>query len=498
MEPTQINVAAGAAAAGQQSADDWLKLSRLHHAQGRFASAISAAESAVRLAPDSADARLQQVESLIAGGHVGDALARLAEFEAAFPHDAARLLLAGEIHARLNRHHDALRCYRQAEAVSPDDRAAALAVARTLTAVGDLADATARLEAITRRWSGNPEAWYALAGMRTWTADDNHVARLEELAGAAAPADLAPYCYALHKELEDQGEDARAMEWLARGARARRTTYQYSVAGDVALMASITRNFGAERLRVAPADGPGAGVIFVIGLPRSGTTLVDRILSAHPAVESLGELRELTFAVMRGGDTAPAVAGQTRPRPDLTAIGRGYLDAVAPLRSGRSHFVDKAPTNFLYAGLVRLALPRARIVLLRRHPMDACLAIHKTLFGDGYPYACDQVELGQYYAAWHALARHWQSTIGDTLLTVDYEALVGDQETWTRRLLEHCGLEWDRRCLEFQRNDSPSATASATQVRRSMYSSSIGRWQRHRSELAALERTLAAAGIAID
>ena len=498
MEPTNSNVAAGVAAAGQQSADDWLKLSRLHHGQGRFASAISAADSAVRLAPGNADARLQQVESLIAGGRVGDALARLVEFEAAFANDAARLLQAGEIHARLNRHHDALRCYRHAESLAPDDRAAALAVARTLTAVGDLEEATARLEALTQRWPANPEAWYALAGMRTWTAKDNHVARLEELAGAAAPADLAPYCYALHKELEDQGEDARAMEWLARGARARRMSYQYSVDGDSALMASIARNFNAERLRTAPADGPGSGAIFVIGLPRSGTTLVDRILSAHPAVESLGELRELTFAVMRGGDAAPAAAGQPRPQPDLTAIGRGYLDAVAPLRSGRSHFVDKAPANFLYAGLIRLAMPRARIVLLRRHPMDSCLAIHKTLFGDGYPYACDQVELGRYYAAWHALARHWQSTIGDSLLTVDYEALVGDQEGWTRRLLEHCGLEWDARCLEFHRNESPSATASAAQVRRAMYSSSIGRWQRHRSDLAALERTLATAGIAVD
>jgi hypothetical protein len=288
------------------------------------------------------------------------------------------------------------------------------------------------------------------------------------------------------------------MEWLARGARARRMTYQYNVDGDATLMASIARNFGAERLRAAPSDGPGAGAVFVIGLPRSGTTLVDRILSAHPAVESLGELRELTFAVMRGGDAAPAAAGQPRTRPDLTAIGRSYLDAVAALRGGNSHFVDKTPANFLYAGLIRLALPRARIVLLRRHPMDVCLAIHKTLFVDGYPYACDQVELGRYYAAWHALARHWQATVGDALLTVDYEALVGDQEAWTRRLLEHCGLEWDPRCLEFHRNDSPSATASATQARRSMYSSSVGRWQRHRRELAALERTLTAAGIAID
>jgi hypothetical protein len=205
--------------------------------------------------------------------------------------------------------------------------------------------------------------------------------------------------------------------------------------------------------------------------------------------------------VMRAGDTGGAlrVAAQSRPpQPDFGAIGRGYMDAVSAYRSGRRFFVDKAPMNFLYAGLIRLALPGARIVMLHRDPMDSCLAIHKTLFREGFPFASSLEDLGRYYVAWHGLARHWRDALQATMLDLEYESLVADQETESRRLLAYCGLDWDSRCLDFHQNASPSATASAAQVRQAMYGSSIGRWKKHARELEPLAHILRGAGIKVD
>lgn len=481
---------------------EWLKLSRLHLQQGRYRQAIAAAEQATGMEPGNLDARFHEIECLIAGGRTRLARERMAALEADCGDDATRLAQAGELHARFSRFQDADRCYARAHELAPQDRAIHLSLARSQIAIGNLERAESLLLEITQAWPRDAEAWHTLARLRTWDATNNHVATIESLVGETSdPAQKVPLCYALHKELEDLGEDERAMGWLQRGARTLRGTTSYRVEGDVAIMASIMRNFPASRLRDAPTTGLGEGAIFVIGLPRSGTTLVDRILSAHPEVESLGELRDLTFAVMRAGDNdgPPQGAAASRPpQPDFGAIGRSYMDAVSAYRDGRRLFVDKAPMNFLYAGLIRLALPGARIVMLHRHPMDSCLAMHKTLFREGFPFASSLDDLGRYYVAWHGLARHWRDALQGSLLDLGYESLVADQEAQTRRLLAHCGLDWDPRCLEFHHNASPSATASAAQVRQALYGSSVGRWKNHARALEPLAKTLRAAGIAVD
>lgn len=500
MQPndTLTRAQSGADGTAAKSADEWLKLSRLHLQQGRFRQAVTAAGQAVSMGPANLDARFHEIECLIAGGKTLVARERLAGLELDCSDDAVRLAQAGELHARFNRFHDADRCYARAHELSPGDRDIHLSLARSQIALGDLERAESMLAGFVAARPRDAEAWHAIARLRTWSESDNHVEKLESLLGETSdPAQVVPLCYALHKELEDLGEDERAMARLQRGTRTLRGMTSYRVESDVAVMSSIARNFPASRLRGAPTTGLGEGAIFVIGLPRSGTTLVDRILSAHPQVESLGELRDLTFSVMRAGDTggaAPARAAQ----PDFAAIGRGYMEAVSAYRGGGRLFVDKAPTNFLYAGLIRLALPGARIVMLHRDPMDSCLAIHKTLFREGFPYASSLEDLGRYYVAWHGLARHWRDALQGTMLDLSYESLVADQEAQSRRLLEYCGVEWDPRCLEFHQNTSPSATASAAQVRQAMYGSSVGRWKKHARELEPLANILRTAGIAVD
>lgn len=480
------------------TAADWLQSSLRHEQRGEVTQMFLAAQKAVQLEPRSLDARFREIDCLIVFGRTRAALERLVALEPDCAEYPARLLQAGEVYARLNRFQDYHRCYARAHEIAPDDRNAQLNLGRSLIVLGDLDRAEALLNAAVRTRPQDHDAWHALARLRTWTPENNHVATLERLATEAEdPKSKVTLCYALHKELEDLGEDDRAMHWLQLGAKTLRGTLSYRVEHDETIMASIARTFPPERIRGQATSGTGKGAIFVIGLPRSGTTMVDRILSAHPEVESLGELRDLTFAVMTGGGKVAPAPRLPGARPDLSEIGRCYMEAVATYRGNQPCFVDKAPMNFLYAGLIRLALPGARIVLLRRDPMDSCLAIHKTLFRDGSPFACDLRDLGRYYIAWHKLAEHWTAALDDTMLTVQYEALVQDQESETRRMLEYCGLEWDPACLDFHLNPSPTTTASAAQVRRPLYSTSIGRWKKHRRELEPLERLLRDAGITI-
>ncbi|HQR24959.1 MAG TPA: sulfotransferase [Steroidobacteraceae bacterium] len=496
-----MSPAVGPASTPPQSASDWLALSRRHEQRGEMSPMFVAAQRALQLEPASLDARFREIECLIVFGRTRVALQRLVALEPDCAGDAVRMLQAGAVYSRLNRIPDYHRCYARAFDLARDDRNARLNLARSFIVLGDLGRAQELLEDAIRAWPQDHEAWHALARLRKWTADDNHVETLERLAGNATdPASKVAFCYALHKELEDLGEDERAMQWLKLGARTLRGTLSYRPETDAAVMESIARNFPASRVRAAPRTGLGLGAIFVIGLPRSGTTMVDRILSAHRKVESLGELRDLTYAVMTGGGTVASSPQAPAARPaaaGMQAIGRCYMDAVATYRGDRPCFVDKAPMNFLYAGLIRLALPGARIVLLRRDPMDSCLAIHKTLFREGSPFACDLEDLGRYYLAWHRLAEHWTEALGDAMLTVEYESLVRNQEAETRRMLGYCGLEWDPACLDFHLNASPTATASAAQVRQPLYSTSIGRWKRHAADLEPLARVLTGAGIAI-
>jgi tetratricopeptide (TPR) repeat protein len=461
-----------------------------------------AASKAAALEPHNLDARFREINCLITFGMTRVALERLQSVEPECADDSPRLLQAGEVYARLNRFADYHRCYARAHEIAPADRDARLNLARSLIVLGDLGRAENLLQDAIADRPGDHDAWHALARLRKWSTAENHVPTLERLVGETQdPKAKVALCYALHKELEDLGQGEQAMRWLQTGARILRGTITYRVENDTSIMAAIARTFPATRTGRAPGDGAGKGAIFVIGLPRSGTTMVDRILSAHPQVESLGELRDLTFAVMTGGgrlDRPMRRPGSPPEVPDLAAIGRCYMEAVATYRDARPCFVDKAPMNFLYAGLIRLALPGARIVLLRRNPMDSCLAIHKTLFREGSPFACNLEDLGRYYVAWHALAEHWSSTLGDAMLEIEYESLVTNQETETRRLLAYCGLEWNPACMDFHLNTSPTATASAAQVRQPLYSTSIGRWKSHARELEPLARILREAGIAID
>jgi hypothetical protein len=338
----------------------------------------------------------------------------------------------------------------------------------------------------------------------------NHIGELEELAAHSIPEwrGYVQVRYALAKEYEDIGNYAKSFQHLYQGAKKRREHMRYDVAADVATVDWIIDAFpaapneAAQHLRDdAPSDAP----IFIVGLPRSGTTLVDRILGSHSTIFSAGELNHFALSIV---DAVRCRRGAAQlPRRDLiahsadldfAALGRDYLERARYAASAAIRFTDKMPLNYLYCGLIRRALPNAKIVHLTRQPMAACYAMYKTLFKDGYPFSYDLEEIGRYYIGYRRLMDHWQATMPAAIYTMSYEALVADQLGETRKLLDFCGLEWQDACAEFHRNPSPTTTASAAQVRRRIYDSSVTQWRNYATQLAELNSLLGAAGICTD
>ena len=242
-------------------------------------------------------------------------------------------------------------------------------------------------------------------------------------------------------------------------------------------------------------------------MPRTGTTLVDRILSSHPEVESAGELQAMPLAVKQVAGTRtptvmdPETIGAAAGR-DMGGIGRDYLSRARHHRRDTApRFTDKVPGNFHYTGFIARALPAARIVCLRRNPMDTVLSNFRNLFAVSsryYDYSYDLLDIAAYYARFDRLMALWRKALPGRLIEVRYEDLIADQEGETRRLLAHCGLEWSDRCLSFHTNDAPVSTPSAAQVRRPIYGDSVARWKRHVEVLEPVRRFFEQAGIDLD
>ncbi|GGJ95824.1 tetratricopeptide repeat-containing sulfotransferase family protein [Luteimonas terricola] len=396
---------------------------------------------------------------------------------------------------------EAERCYATALARRPDDPSCLYNHATTLIALGRLDEAEAALDRVIALAPGDGDAWYNRSTLRRQTPARNHVAALEARIARLPEADpaLVPLCHALAKEREDLGEHAASFTSLKRGADARRRRLQYRVEDDLDTMRLIADTFDAGFFARRHAGHDDARPLFVVGLPRSGTTLVDRTLGSHHAVTSRGESADLAQAVVRLAGPASGKADLVRRTAgmDFAALGRAYCGTLPA--GGHARVIDKTPGNVLYLGLIAAALPQARIIHLRRNPMDACYAMYKTLFRMAYPFSYDLDDLGRYWLGHDALMAHWRRVLpADRFLEVDYEDLVADHEGVSRRLVAHADLAWDDACLAFDRNPQPTLTASAAQVRQPVYRSSVGLWRNHERELAPLMRRFEAAGVPIE
>jgi tetratricopeptide (TPR) repeat protein len=414
------------------------------------------------------------------------------------------------VFARAGLHEAALPCFERAVALAPGRASLQFNLASTLKFLGRFAAAEAAYEECLRI---DPRFWRAhsaLAATRRQTRERNHVDRLQALlaAGGVDPDAELHLRHALARELEDLGREDEAFAHLLAGNARKHAAVRYDFEHDRRLFDTVTRLFAEPVPPPAPLPAAGSAAaadapIFVVGLPRTGTTLVDRILSSHSEVCSAGESQNFGVLLKRACRTpSPRVLDEaTLERSagvDLRALGRQYLSRTRPPGSTEPRFVDKMPLNFFYLGHIARALPNARVVVLRRDPRDTGLSLFRQLFATGlayYDFTRDLRAIGRYYACFDRLVAHWRAVLPGRVHELSYEALVADQRAVTARLLGHCGLAWQERCLEFERNASAVATASAVQVREPLHSASIGRWRRHARQLEPLIEELRAAGI---
>lgn len=407
-------------------------------------------------------------------------------------------------------HEEAALCYERAVELEPSNPDFLYNLATSRTAFGRIDDAEQLFSRVIEINPRDCAAWLNRSILRKRTSGDNHVGELKALRGQLAQDDPGhiQLCFALSRELEDLGQYSDAFRFLQEGAHRRRLGMQYDIAQDEAAMEEIARRFDHGLLDSASgvlSNRP----IFILGLPRSGTTLVDRILSSHSRVGSLGEHSSLPLAVMRLASEDPDAAEpgaafvkgdliRRSTRIDFAELGRQYCRAIEGYGTPAPRLIDKTPQNFLYLGLIHLALPGARVIHMRRHPMDSCYAIYKTLFRAGYPFSYSLQEVGRYYLAYHRLMEHWRQMIPERFLDVDYERVIADPEAETRRMLDFFGLDWEEGCLQFHRRGGAAATASAAQVRQPIYSSSVGMWRNYATQLAPLAAKLLERGVNVD
>jgi len=340
-------------------------------------------------------------------------------------------------------------------------------------------------------------AWRLIARRGAALEDDRF---LEEMEEAARQADGGPQEWLLHfargEAWEKRGDYDRAFAAYAQGNDQRSADRPYSKVDQTAWAADIRSHLGTEFTARATAVGleePGA--IFICGMPRSGTTLVESILAAHPEVSPGGEMRhihdQLRQRLRKGAQARPGSWLAAADDAELRALAAGWRSALREVAAGRPRVTDKMPGNFSLLGMIRVCLPGARIVHVRRDPRDTCFSCFTTPFTEGHEYSCRLSDLGHYYHLYRSLIEHWRRVLGpDSIIEIDYEQLVSDPEPQVRGLLAALDLPWDPRCLSFHENRRRVATASVFQVRRPLYATSVGRWRRFEPHLGPLLEAL--------
>lgn len=488
-------------------ASGWHTASHLALKLNKASMALAAIDKALAIEPDSAAWLLQRGLCLLKLGRMASLKELVGRLGALKVETAYQLSALGTLLNRMGEHEQAIAPYEKAAKLEPDRSKHFYNLACTQRSLGRVADAERNFDETIRLNPADYEAIKVRSELRKQSPDDNHVEELETLleAGIADPRGRVNICFALAKELEDLGESQRSFHYLKIGADTRRSLMQYDVQRDLETMASIRQTYGPDLFDGSIEGDNNSEAIFILGMPRTGTTLVERILSSHTDVFAAGELNNFAVQMTRLVKESAGNRNVSREQLvemsagiDFKKLGQAYVDSTRPFTGHTAHFIDKLPLNYLYIGLIHLALPNAKIVSLERHPLDTCYAIYKQLFLDAYPFSYDLEELGRYYVAYHQLMEHWNSVLPGVIHTVRYENLVADLEADAQQLIEFCGLDWQPQCLKFYENPNASTTASTVQVRQPVYQSSVGKWRNYREQLAPLIAVFEAAGIPLD
>jgi tetratricopeptide (TPR) repeat protein len=464
--------------------------------------ALECIEAAVRLRPGEVVLALKLAENLVMLRRRRDAKDVAMHAAEMAPADGATQFAVGRIFLGCDDPLSARAYYERALQAGHESPAMLYELAVTQQLTGDIERADATIAALLARIPQAGQVLHLRSTLRRATPERNHVAALEAQLAAGFPSDIdrSAALYALGRELDELGESARAFAAISEGAALRRGQMGgYDPAAEIATIDAICTTYDAAEMARAVPGHPGEGPIFVVGLPGSETALVGRMLSRHSEVGLAGDLLDfgqaLAAAVRR---TAPA-PGQSlvaaSRQADFAGLGRDYVRGAREAAPARRLFVDTLPANYMYCGLIRRALPDARIVHVLRDPMDAGDAIFRTLFSQAYPYSYDLRELADHIACHQRTMDHWHAVLGDGIVTVRYEDLVADPEGQARRLVEALGLEWEPAVLADTGTDRPSVASSGVHEREPIHAHSTGRWRDHAAGLEPLRARLEELGV---
>jgi tetratricopeptide (TPR) repeat protein len=470
--------------------------------------AIQAFERVLAIDPERYDAAVELANQYSIARRNGDAAELLARYEDRLSNSPMYLDLAGTIYTEIGMPRKAWPLYEKALQLQPGVDLFRANLAACAVFLGKIEEAGENFRALLERFPDHQRNHWQLSRLEK-ARDDRHIRQMKEiLASNGLPPDRNVYLYyAIGKEFEDLGQWDDAFDYYRKAGDAVCSVAKYDATSDLAIIDKVIDVCDAAWLADTAADDiesePARTPVFIVGLPRTGTTLTERIIASHSRVESLGETQFLQM-VLRRESGVESVEKMTPEMieavasTDMGAIANGYLD-VARYRMGEEPmFIDKLPFNFLYLGFIARAWPEARLVSLVRNPMDSCFSMYKQVFTWAYKFSYNLETLGHYYVAYDKLCRHWRAVLGDRLIEVSYEDLVSDQETQTRELLERLGLEFEDACLNFDKNEAPSTTASSVQVREKVHTASVQRWKRFEEQLQPVRDILERSGIVVE
>lgn len=481
--------------------DAYLNLADVEMSRHRHDAALRALDMLGAFAPQHPSGLLARAKTLRQIGYLEEALGIAQQALALVPRSADAHHTLALVLQDLGRTDEALEGYEQA-ATLPGTVAEAALVGRAtlLMEAGRRDEASAAFERALVQFPDSAQALATRSELRSYGAGDPDIAALEALLAQGerrSQADRIAAHFALGKAYLDIKDPEQAFRHLDAGNRQKRMSFDYDGAQTGRWMKHIAEIFTPERYaRLAGLGAPSTLPIFVVGMPRSGTTLIEQILASHPQVTGAGELSALRLIIDGIGafpDWVRALDDRGRAEAVLRQCGQAYLARVAPLAQGRPHLVDKMPGNFCYAGLIPLIVPGARIIHVRRDPIDTCLSCYTKAFSGPQPFAYDQAELGAFYRHYERLMAHWRALLpANSFIETAYEAVIDDLEGEARRLIDFLGLPWDDACLQFHKNNRVVRTASVNQVRQPIYRTSKGRWQPYAPYLGPLLEALGA------
>jgi tetratricopeptide (TPR) repeat protein len=406
--------------------------------------------------------------------------------------------LVGYLHNKAGRFEEAVKVFTTALQKEADHGSSLVGLGHSLKTIGRQEEAVETYRNCIRAFPAFGDAYWALANLKTFRFTDDEIATMEDKVADESLLDetRVHFNYALGKAHEDRGNYDQAFDRYDRGAKLRRSSESYEplqttrTAYDM-----IIKTITPEVLQQNAGHGdPDPAPIFIVGMPRSGSTLIEQILASHSQVDGTHELLDLPQIIHAINAQKPK--GACYPRAllhygeELATLGRQYIALTRRFRGNAPFFTDKLPNNFVSVGLIALILPNAKVVNARRHPLDTCLGCYKQLFFKGQTNTYDLVELGEFYLEYQRMMDYWHKILPGKVLDVQYEQMVEDQEDQTRRLLEHCGLPWEDNCLRFYETDRAVITASSEQVRQPIYSRSVNSWRRFEKHLGPLIKVL--------